>query len=319
MEDPSNRSRLGKLLRFHSSNGKNLTSLEEYVSRAKENQAYIYWLAGTNREEVENSPFVERLLGQGYEVLYMIEAVDEYAVSSLPEFNGKKFQNIAKEGFTLDSSDAAKAKLEELKKNYEPLTNWLKTGPLKERIEKAVVSERLKKSPCALVANIFGWTGNMERLAMSNAHQKTDDPMRQYHLNQKKTLEINPKHPVIKGKLKLEFEPWQSELLKSHKNIFILTQTALLRRVESGETESAEEIAVMLFRTATLRSGFILNESADFADSVDQLMRKNLGIEGEEVEEDDEEVPETGAESESTDENAEENPQSESSYEHEEL
>lgn len=50
---------------------------------------------------------------------------------------------------------------------------------------------------------MFGWTGNMERLAMSNAHQKSDDPMRSYHLNQKKTLEINPRHPVIKGKRRL--------------------------------------------------------------------------------------------------------------------
>lgn len=156
MEDPSNRSRLGKLLRFHSSHGKNMTSLEEYVSRAKEGQSHIYWLAGANRKEVESSPFVERLLAQGYEVLYMTEAVDEYAVSSLPEFDGKKFQNIAKEGFSLDSSEAAKAKLEETKKSYEPLTNWLKSGPLKERIEKAVISERLRKSPCALVS-LHSW------------------------------------------------------------------------------------------------------------------------------------------------------------------
>lgn len=130
----------------------------------------------------------------------LVEPVDEYAISSLPEFDGKKFQNIAKEGFTLEDSEEAKAKMEELKKSYESLTKWLSDVALKDRISKAVVSERLRKSPCALVANMFGWTGNMERLALSNAHQKTDDPMRQYHLNQKKTLEINPRHPLMKGK-----------------------------------------------------------------------------------------------------------------------
>lgn len=159
MEDPSNRSRLGKLLRFYSSAGENMTSLDEYVERMKPKQTHVYWLAGASRAEVESSPFVERLIARGYEVLYMIEAVDEYAISSLPEFNGKKFQNIAKEGFTIDDSENAKAKLEEQKKSYEPLTKWLNEEALKDRITKAVVSERLKKSPCALIANMFGWTG----------------------------------------------------------------------------------------------------------------------------------------------------------------
>lgn len=159
MEDPSNRSRLSKLLRFHSSASKNMTSLEGYVSRMKPSQSHIFWLAGSNRDEVENSPFVERLLARGYEVLYMVEAVDEYSISSLPEFDGKKFQNIAKEGFTLDSSDDAKAKLEAMTKQFEPLTKWLNDVALKGRITKAVISERLRKSPCALVANVFGWTG----------------------------------------------------------------------------------------------------------------------------------------------------------------
>jgi len=274
MEDPSNRSRLGKLLRFHSSAGKNMTSLEEYVARMKPKQSHIFWLAGASRDEVENSPFVERLLARGYEVLYMIEAVDEYAISSLPEFSGKKFQNIAKEGFTLDTSDDAKAKLETLTKKFEPLTKWLSDVALKNRITKAVISERLRQSPCALVANVFGWTGNMERLAMSNAHQKAEDPMRQYHLSQKKALEINPRHPLIKE---------------------------LLRRVESGDAESAEELALIMFRTATLRSGFMLQESADFADSVEKLMRQTLGISEDEQVEEEEEVPEEDSSEQKTD------------------
>uniref|UniRef100_A0A1L8E7V7 Putative endoplasmic reticulum glucose-regulated protein grp94/endoplasmin hsp90 family n=1 Tax=Haematobia irritans TaxID=7368 RepID=A0A1L8E7V7_HAEIR len=90
MEDPSNRSRLAKLLRFQSSNGKDVTSLSEYVERMKPKQQNIYFIAGANRGEVEKSPFVERLLAKGYEVLYLVEAVDEYCISALPEFDGKK-------------------------------------------------------------------------------------------------------------------------------------------------------------------------------------------------------------------------------------
>lgn len=251
MEDPSNRSRLAKLLRFHSSNGKDLTSLEEYVGRMKAKQDHIYWLAGASRAEVEKSPFVERLLARGYEVLYLVEAVDEYAIAALPEFDGKKFQNVAKEGFTLDESDASKSKFEELKKEFEPLTKWLDDVALKDRITKAILSERLSDSPCALVAGLFGWTGNMERLALSNAHQKADDPQRTYYLNQRKTLEINPRHPLIKE---------------------------LLRRVENEDTETAKDLALMMFRTATLRSGYMLQETADFANSIERMMRQTLGI-----------------------------------------
>ena len=108
MEDASNRTRLAKLLRFMSSNGK-LSSLSEYVERMKDKQEQIFYMAGTSKEEVENSPFVERLLKKGFEVLYLTEAVDEYAISALPEFEGKKFQNVAKEGFSIDGdSEAAK-------------------------------------------------------------------------------------------------------------------------------------------------------------------------------------------------------------------
>lgn len=252
MEDASNRSRLAKLLRFQSSNGKGVTSLAEYVERMKPKQENIYFIAGASRAEVEKSPFVERLLSKGYEVLYLVEAVDEYCISALPEFDGKRFQNVAKEGFKLNESEKSKNKFEELKATFEPLVKWLNDVALKDKILRAQVSERLSNSPCALVAGMFGWTGNMERLAMSNAHQKADDPQRTYYLNQKKTLEINPRHPLMRE---------------------------LLRRVEADEAdESAKEMALMMFRTATLRSGFMLQETADFADTIEKMMRQTLGV-----------------------------------------
>lgn len=252
MEDPSNRSRLAKLLRFQSSNGKGVTSLAEYVERMKSKQEHIYYIAGANRAEVEKSPFVERLLSKGYEVLFLVEAVDEYCISALPEFDGKKFQNVAKEGFKLNESEKSKEKFELLKSTFEPLVKWLSEVALKDQISKAQVSERLSNSPCALVASVFGWTGNMERLAMSNAHQKADDPQRSYYLNQKKTLEINPRHPLMRE---------------------------LLRRVEADEADqTAKDMAVMMFRTATLRSGYMLQETSNFADSIERMMRQTLGV-----------------------------------------
>merc|ERR1712050_746090 len=230
MGDTANRTRLAKLLRFTSSNGK-LTSLAEYVERMKDKQESIFYMAGSSKEEVEKSPFVERLLKKGYEILYLTEAVDEYAISALPEFEGKKFQNVAKEGFTLDGdTEAGKQRMEELKERFEPLTKWMQEDALKDHILRAEISERLDASPCALITSRFGWTANMQRIIGSQTHSKTNDMQRDYYLNQKKALEINPRHPLIKE---------------------------LLRRVEDNPDDAiAEEMSVMMFNTATLRSGY---------------------------------------------------------------
>ena len=97
MEDSTNKSKLAKLLRFQSSNDEEeLTSLEDYVERMKEKQESIFFVAGTSRSELEKSPFVERALRREYEVLYFTEPVDEYTIQHLAEFDGKKFQNLAK-------------------------------------------------------------------------------------------------------------------------------------------------------------------------------------------------------------------------------
>nr|QGZ00468.1 heat shock protein 89 [Glyphodes pyloalis] len=266
MEDPSNRSRLAKLLRFHSSSSKEMTFLADYVARMKPSQNHIYYIAGASRAEVEKSPFAERLVKRGYEVLYLTEAVDEYCLSSLPEYDGKKFQNIAKEIFDLDESEQSKEQLEEYKKQFEPLTKWL-GDKLGAYVTRATVSRRLARSPAALAATAFGWTGNMERLAMSNAHQKADDAQRKHQLMQKKMLEINPRHPMI-----LE----------------------LLRRVrDDPDAADTLQAAVTLYRTAALRSGYMLQEgqAVEFAESVERMLQQSLGLDADALPEDEPEDP----------------------------
>ncbi|XP_023934838.1 endoplasmin [Bicyclus anynana] len=273
IEDPSNRSRLAKLLRFQSSRGSELTFLADYVTRMKPKQSHIYYIAGASRAEVEKSPFAERLVQAGYEVLYLTEPVDEYCLSSLPEYDGKKFQNIAKEIFDLDQSEAEKARLEAARVEFEPLTSWLGTQ-LNEWVTRATVSRRLARSPAALAATPFGWTGNMERLALSNAHQKADDAQRRHQLAQKKLLEINPRHPVVRE---------------------------LLRRVrEDPDDPLARDAARTLYRTAALRSGFLLQEgqATDFAQSVEGMLQRALGLSPDAVPEVEDEVEEVETEAE---------------------
>ncbi|XP_068210577.1 endoplasmin isoform X1 [Palaemon carinicauda] len=253
IEDSANRTRLAKLLRFLSSADKEkMTSLSEYVERMKEKQDHIYYMAGSSRSEVENSPFVERLLKKGYEVLFLTEAIDEYSINAIPEFEGKKFQNVAKEGLVIDEGEGAKERLEQLKTTFEPLTKWLSEEALKDEIMKAEVGERLSETPCALISSKFGWTGNMQRIVTSQTHSKANDVQRDYYLSQKKTLEINPRHPLVKE---------------------------LLRRIEDDTSDPvAKNIATMMYHTATLRSGYMLKDTVDFAKSVEEMMRQTLGV-----------------------------------------
>ncbi|XP_053175611.1 endoplasmin-like isoform X2 [Scomber japonicus] len=277
IEDHSNRTRLAKLLRFQTSNSdKEVASLEQYVERMKEKQDKIYFMAGTSRKEAEVSPFVERLLKKGYEVIYLTEPVDEYCIQALPEFDGKRFQNVAKEGVKFDESEKAKEKREALEKDYEPLTTWLKDKALKDKIEKAVLSQRLTNSPCALVASQYGWSGNMERIMKAQAYQTGKDISTNYYASQKKTLEINPKHPLIKQMLK--------------------------KVNDDTEDQYASDMAVILFETATLRSGYQLADTKEYGDRIERMLRLSMDVPlDEQIEEEPEEEPEEPAEEDSED------------------
>lgn len=254
IEDQTNRNRIAKLLRFHSSKTgpDGWTSLTDYVKDMQSEQEQIFYVAGSSFDEVSKSPFVERVLKKGFEVLYLTDAVDEYTLTNLPDFEGKRFQNIAKEGLTLDKSSKSESYKKALDKKYAKLISCIQEGPLKDKVHKVVLSERLSESPAALVATSYGWTGNMERLAKSNAHSKTKDVTRDHYLHMKKILELNPHHPIIKE---------------------------LLRRVEDDENdEKIEHTANLLFATATVRSGFMLQDTEDLGKRVERLIRSDLDV-----------------------------------------
>jgi len=223
----------------------------------KPKQEHIYFIAAGSVEEAEKSPFVERILKKGYEILYLTDPVDQYCMQSLPEYEGKKFQNVAKDGLELDKSETKKEEQKkELTKVYEPLLEWLK-DKLKEKIADAKLSDRLVQTPMALVASQWGYDGNMERIARAQAYQKSGgDATMNYYLNQKKTLEINPRHPLIKD---------------------------LLRRIEdSKDDKTALDLANVMLESATLRSGYDLKDSAGFADRIESMLRRAMGISADE-------------------------------------
>merc|ERR1711981_1056400 len=192
-EDSTNRAKLADLLRYQTSkSGDEMISLKEYCDRMKEGQNDIYYITGESVAQVSSSPFIEQLRKKGFEVLYMVDPIDEYGVQQLKEYDGKKLKSVAKEGLDLDTEDEKK-KTEELKAEFEPLCKLIKEV-LGDKVEKVLVGTRIAESPCILVTSEHGWSANMERIMKAQALR--DSSMSSYMVS-KKTMEINPNHSIM--------------------------------------------------------------------------------------------------------------------------
>jgi len=168
-EDSQNRKKLSELLRYHTSaSGDELSSLKDYVSRMKENQKDIYYITGESREVVASSAFVEKVKKRGFEVIYMVEPIDEYCVQQLKEFDGKKLVSVTKEGLELPEDEEEKKKRESDAEKFETLCKVMK-DILDKKVEKVVISNRLVSSPCCIVTSQYGWSANMERIMKAQA------------------------------------------------------------------------------------------------------------------------------------------------------
>ena len=233
-EDSTNRAKLAELLRYYSTkSGDEMVSFKQYIERMQPKQKYIYYITGESKSVVAASPFIEKLKEKGIEVLYLTDPIDEYCIQQLKDFDGKQLKCCSKEGLDLEDTEDEKKAFEELKTQYEPVCKKIKEI-LDNKVEKVVVGERLDESPCVLVTSEFGWTANMERIMKAQALR--DNSMTSYMIS-KKTLEINPKHGIIK-ELKAQIEK-DSNSSNIKDTIWLLYDTSLLNSGFSIEDPNA--------------------------------------------------------------------------------
>merc|ERR1712039_624128 len=260
-EDDSNRSKLSKLLRFATtkSDEKDI-SLDKYLDRMQESQESIYYMSGDNMEVMKKAPSLQVFKKKDIEVLMLADHLDEPCIQKLADYEGKKFVSIQKADVKLDETEEEKKKFSKLKDMYKPLTDWWKEkltdltekGAMKDagvKIEKVELSKRLTNSPVVVVTSQFGYSAQQEKVMKSQAFQNKEQLSM---MAGRKTLEVNPNHPVI---------------------------VDLLAKVKASESdEAAGNTAEVLFQTAIIESGYEIADPSALVNRVYRMMSKELGV-----------------------------------------
>merc|ERR1712166_339806 len=260
-EDDSNRSKISKLLRFVSTESEDKDiSLDKYLDCMQESQESIYYMSGDNMEVMKKAPALQVFKKKDIEVLMLSDHLDEPCIQKLADYEGKKFVSIQKADVKLDETEEEKKKFSKLKDMYKPLTDWWKEkltdltekGAMKDagvKIEKVELSKRLTDSPVVVVTSQFGYSAQQEKIMKAQAFQNKDQISM---MSGRKTLEINPKHPVIND---------------------------LLAKVKADKGDAvAVDTAQVLFQTALIESGYDIADPSALVNRVYRLMSKELGV-----------------------------------------
>merc|ERR1711975_137311 len=225
-----------------------------------ENQESIYYMSGDQMEAMSKAPALQIFKKKDIEVLMLPDHLDEPCIQKLADYEGKKFVSIQKADVKLDESEEEKKRFSKLKDLYKPLTDWWKDtltevtekGAMKDagvKIEKVEVSKRLTDSPVVVVTSQFGYSAQQERVMKAQAFQNKEQISM---MAGRKTLEINPNHPVV------------IDLMTKIKN--------------DKEDAAALDTAQVLFQTALIESGYEVADPSALVNRVYRLMSKELGV-----------------------------------------
>jgi len=249
IEDTKNRKKLMQLLRFKSTRSPDKPiSLQSYVDNMPENQKNIYYISAGSMEEAKESPFMERVRGKGFEVLYFVDNLDEYL--NLADYEDFPLQSVTKEGLDLGEGQAAADWLSDKEEEFKSFIDWLKKL-YEPKVTKVALSMRLENTPMIIPTTKHGQTANMARIMSGQTMSKNS------RTNAMKVVEINFRHPVIK-KLKEKVDALE----------------------EDEEDKQLEDYANMLYDVALVNSGFMMTpeETTLFSQRLQKMVRSGLEV-----------------------------------------
>jgi len=227
------------------------TSLPEYVSRMPAEQKHIYYVVGETRSAAAMSPALEQLKQKGFEVLYVSEPIDEMTLQNIETYQGKTVMDAGKEASAGDLSEEEKASKEQTNQDFEEVRAWIKSV-LGDKITRVEMSTRLVDSPATLVQSEYGVSPNMQKYLRAQAVVEAEDKGEFANIFNQAVLEVNPTHPITL-KLKQIAEDEQRK----------------------GLPESRELVEIV-FSTAALAAGYLIDDGPGFAVKVSRLMAKAM-------------------------------------------
>ena len=232
----ANKETLKDLLMFYSSTEKALVTLSEYVSRMKHEQKYIYYASGETVEQIDRLPQTELLKEKGYEILYLTDSIDEFALQVMREFDEKQFKSVSGEDLDIEESKEEKEAAEKQAEESKDLLQFMKES-LDGKVSEVKLSHRLKSHPVCLTSK-GGLSIEMEKVL--NA-MPTDEKVQA-----ERVLEINAKHPVLE-KLKKEYDT---------------------------DKNTVKKYTALLYDQARLIEGLPIEDPVEFSNAVCELMTK---------------------------------------------
>ncbi len=232
----ANKETLKDLLMFYSSTEKALVTLSEYVSRMKHEQKYIYYASGETVEQIDRLPQTELLKEKGYEILYLTDSIDEFALQVMREFDEKQFKSVSGEDLDIEESKEEKEAAEKQAEESKDLLEFMKES-LDGKVSEVKLSHRLKSHPVCLTSK-GGLSIEMEKVL--NA-MPTDEKVQA-----ERVLEINAKHPVLE-KLKKEYDT---------------------------DKDTVKKYTALLYDQARLIEGLPIEDPVEFSNAVCELMTK---------------------------------------------
>ena len=228
---------LQDLLLFYSSSEKKMSTLEEYVGRMKEGQKYIYYACGETTDRIDRLPQTELLKDKGYEILYLTDDVDEFALKMMMKFDDKEFKNVSDKDLGLETEEES-AESKKLNEDNSELLRFMKEA-LGEKVTAVRLSERLKSHPVCLSAD-GGMSLEMEKVLNAMPGAMPDGQKAQAQ----RVLEINPSHPIF----------------------------ARLQKLFTENTEAVKEYAGLLYDQALLIEGLPVEDPVAFSNAICKLM-----------------------------------------------